>query len=261
MITNKYIDNGKPFDWGRVSDEYAKYRDIYPEEFYRRIHSYGICTKGQRVLDLGTGTGVIPRNMYRFGAQFTAADISPEQIEYAKTLSEGMNIDYICASAEEINFPEKSFEAITACQCYWYFDNRTVSQKAHEMLKDSGKLVFLSMAWLPFEDEIAGKSEDLILRFNPDWSGCGEVRHDIWIADDYLKYFHVKENTTFLCDVPFTRESWNGRIKACRGIGASLPQDAIDRFEKEHMKMLNKYPESFTVKHFCAICIMEKKKL
>ena len=29
-IINKNIDDGTPFDWGRTSSDYAKYRDIYP---------------------------------------------------------------------------------------------------------------------------------------------------------------------------------------------------------------------------------------
>ncbi len=47
-----------------------------------------MCVKGQSVLDIGTGTGVLPRNMYSYGAQWTGADISPEQIEQAKLLGE-----------------------------------------------------------------------------------------------------------------------------------------------------------------------------
>ena len=27
----KDIDNGKNFDWGNTSEDYAKYRDIYPK--------------------------------------------------------------------------------------------------------------------------------------------------------------------------------------------------------------------------------------
>ena len=67
-ITNKNIDGGNTFDWGRTSKEYAKYRDIYPDAFYERILARNLCVKGQKVLDLGTGTGVLPRNMYRYGA-------------------------------------------------------------------------------------------------------------------------------------------------------------------------------------------------
>ena len=32
-IRDKRIDSGKAFDWGRTSKEYARYRDIYPDEF------------------------------------------------------------------------------------------------------------------------------------------------------------------------------------------------------------------------------------
>ena len=67
-IKKRDIDNGKAFDWGKTSKDYAKYRDIYPELFYKKILDRNLCISGQRVLDLGTGTGVIPRNMYKYGA-------------------------------------------------------------------------------------------------------------------------------------------------------------------------------------------------
>lgn len=69
MMADKAIDQGRPFDWGKVSEDYARFRDIYPKEFYERIVERNLCVKGQRVLDLGTGTGVLPRNMYQYGAK------------------------------------------------------------------------------------------------------------------------------------------------------------------------------------------------
>lgn len=44
-IVDKNIDNGNAFDWGRVSAEYAKYRDIYPHKFYDQIVDRGLCVK------------------------------------------------------------------------------------------------------------------------------------------------------------------------------------------------------------------------
>ena len=38
-ITNKNIDGGKTFDWGRTSSDYAKFRDIYPQEFSYLLNS------------------------------------------------------------------------------------------------------------------------------------------------------------------------------------------------------------------------------
>ena len=36
-ITDKNIDDGKAFDWGKTSKDYAKFRDIYPQKFYDKI--------------------------------------------------------------------------------------------------------------------------------------------------------------------------------------------------------------------------------
>ena len=56
----------------------------------------------------------------------------------------------------------------------------------------------------------------------------------------------------------FTKESWNGRIKACRGIGASLSEEAIMQFEKEHKMLLDEIaPTEFTVLHYAAIAVMK----
>lgn len=262
MITDKRFDNGNGFDWGKTSEDYAKYRDIYPQEFYEKIHSMGLCTKGQNVLDLGTGTGVLPRNMYHYGAKFTGTDISESQIKYAKMLSEnaGMDIDYYVRSAENSDFPDNSFDVITACQCYFYFNHKDFAPIGYKMLKKGGNLVFLYLAWLPLEDEVARKSEELILKYNPDWTGCGETRHLISVPQEYLKYFNVSEN--FMCDVdiPFTVDSWNGRMKACRGVEASMSSENVELFEKEHLDMLRKYNQnSFNIKHYYAMLKMTKK--
>ena len=116
-IQNEQIDAGKAFDWGKTSADYAKYRDIYPDIFYQKIADRNLCLKGQKVLDLGTGTGVLPRNMCRFGAEWTGTDISENQIHYAKKLSEekNFNIQYQVASAEDIKFPDHTFDVVTAC--------------------------------------------------------------------------------------------------------------------------------------------------
>ena len=261
-ITDSRIDAGKAFDWGKTSEEYAKYRDIYPEEFYRKIVDRGLCTAGQKVLDLGTGTGVLPRNMYRFGAEWVGTDISPEQIEQAKRLSEsaGMKIDYYASSTEELDLPKESFDVITACQCFWYFDHERVMPKLSELLKPEGKLLILYMAWLPYEDEIAGKSEELVLKYSPKWTGAGETRHPIWIPDVAYRYFKLTDHEEYDVRVPFTKESWHGRMKACRGVGASLSGEELARWDEEHRKLLDAIaPEEFEVLHYAALAVLEKE--
>lgn len=261
-IKNEKIDAGKAFDWGKVSGDYAKYRDIYPDIFYGKIAERGLCVKGHTVLDLGTGTGVLPRNMYRYGAKWVATDISENQILYARELSaECPDIKYLVAAAEDICFPDDSFDVITACQCYWYFDYKRLSPALARMLKSDGKLLLLYMAWLPFEDRIAGESEKLVLKYSPNWSGAGEFVHPISPSEEIYDFFEPVFHEEYLVDVPFTRMSWHGRLKACRGVGASLSPEEIARWEAEHKKLLNDIaPESFSVKHYVSMLELGLKK-
>lgn len=260
-IKDKNIDGGKAFDWGRTSKDYAMFRDIYPQEFYDKIVNRSLCINGQRVLDVGTGTGVLPRNMYAYGAKWTGVDVSENQIDQAEILSKGMDIDYHVMPAENINFPDNSFDVITACQCFWYFNHQKVMPAFFRMLKPQGRILLLYMAWLPFEDEIAQASEKLVLKYSPKWSGAGETMHPISIPPCYEKRFELIYHEEYPLKIHFTRESWNGRMKACRGIGASLTEEEISKWEQEHIKLLNKIaPYEFDILHYGAIAEMKAVK-
>ena len=260
-ITDKNIDGGKAFDFGRTSKDYARYRDIYPQIFYDHILRRGLCRSGQRVLDLGTGTGVLPRNMARYGARWTGTDISENQIEQAKILSQGMNIDYLVSPAEAIDFPAGTFDGITACQCFWYFDHARMAPLLSDMLKPGGYFLILCMDWLPFEDKIAGASEELVLKYSPTWSGAGETVHPIAIPDCYREYFELAYHEEYRLEVSFTRKSWHGRMKTCRGVSASLTEEEIARWEADHLKLLAEItPEKFHILHYAALAELRVKK-
>lgn len=259
-ITNKNIDGGTPFDWGRTSSDYARFRDIYPQLFYDKIIGRNLCIDGQKVLDLGTGTGVLPRNMYRYGAKWTGTDISSNQIAQAEILSEGMKIDYYTAAAEKVSFLDETFDVITACQCFWYFDHEKIMPELFRMLKPGGSILVVYMAWLPYEDEIAAASEKLVLRYSPKWSGAGETMHPIDIPGCYNEKFELVYHEEYPVQVHFTRESWNGRMKACRGIGASLTEKEISSWEKEHRALLERIaPAEFDIVHYGAMAQLRKK--
>ena len=260
-INNKEIDGGKGFDWGRTSEDYAKYRDIYPEVFYTRLIEKGLCVKGQRVLDIGTGTGVLPRNLYKYGAEFIGVDISENQIEQARYLSEkaGLDISYIVSAAETVDFPDNYFDTITACQCYIYFNKDTLFQKMHSILKPSGYFCILYFVYLPNESEIVFNSEKLILKYNPSWSASGATRWIYDLPEEAKGLFEVEEASLYDISVPFTRESWHGRMKTCRGIGASslLPEE-ISSWERDHIEYLESIPESFEIPHFVTMLNLRK---
>ncbi|MCI5730967.1 MAG: methyltransferase domain-containing protein [Eubacterium sp.] len=250
------------FDWGKTSEDYAKYRDIYPDEFYHYIVKLGLCKDEQRVLDIGTGTGVLPRNMYGYGAKWTGTDIAENQIEQAKKLADEseMDIDFFTCKAEDIDFPDDTFDVITACQCIWYLDHEITAPKFARLLKSGGRFLILYMGWLPYEDKIAEKSEEIILKYNPEWTGCGDTVHPVWVPDEYLEFFELVSQEEFRVDIPFTRETWHGRMRACRGVGVSMSTENLMKWEEEHWQMLmNNAIDKFNIKHYISIAELRKK--
>jgi SAM-dependent methyltransferase len=263
MISNKNIDHGRSFDWGRTSSEYAKYRDIYPEEFYKTIVDLGLCIQGQSALDLGSGTGVIPRNMYKYGADWTGTDISEKQISQAIRLAKEskMDINFFVASAENTNLPDNYFDVITACQCFLYFDKAKVLLEISRMLKQDGRFLILFMAWLPFESDIAMNSENLVKKYNPNWTGGGLTRYEVKEPEWSKDLFNCINCINYTVDVNFTRESWHGRIIACRGVGASsLSQEEIEKFKEEHWELMKALPKEFVIPHYVTILDLKAKK-
>ncbi len=263
-MQNPDIDAGRAFDWGKTSADYATYRDIYPSELYERLVALGVGAPGQSVLDLGTGTGVLPRNMYRYGARFTGVDISDNQIEAARRLAAegGMDIDFHAVPAEAMPFAADSFDAVTACQCFIYFDTARLLPALSTVMKDGAPLAIVWMNWLPDESPIAAASERIVLHHNPAWTGGGMQRFPAvapeWAGGSALVFTHGE---AFAVDLPFTRESWHGRMRACRGVGASLTGDDLRAFEDEHWAMLMAdAPERFAIPHYPTIVLLQNRK-
>jgi SAM-dependent methyltransferase len=246
------IDAGREIDWGRTSGDYAQYRPGPPTSLYDKLRAHDVGLPGQRILDLGTGTGVLAREFARRGCRAAGIDVSREQIDAAKELAvaEKLAVDFRVAPAEEPPFDDASFDVATANQCWLYFDLERVIPELRRVLAPRGLLAVTHFSFLPRLDPIARASEELVLRANPDWSGAdwhGKIpARPGWSRDA----FELRAMFWYDEPVPFTRESWRGRIRALRGIGASLAPDEVRAFDERHAELLARIaPPEFTVLH------------
>jgi ubiquinone/menaquinone biosynthesis C-methylase UbiE len=196
------------------------------------------------------------------GARVTAVDIAANQIAAAQALAarEGLAIAFSVGAAEAIDFPSASFEIITAGQSWLYFDAAVMVPKVLRLLTPEGCLVLTHLLWLPHKDRIAQQTEELVLKYNPDWQGAGYKgllpAVFAWARDHFdLRTFHVMQ-----APLEFTREAWCGRLRACRGIGASLAAEEVERFDAEHHRLLEAIaPETFSVLHQMTIHVYVRK--
>jgi SAM-dependent methyltransferase len=234
-------------DWGRVSADYLKFRSGPPASFYERLKEQGVGVAGQRLLDVGTGTGILARTFAKAGAIASGTDLSAEQIERAKEAAarEGLEIDFRVAPSESTPFPARSFEAITANQCWHFFDSEKALAEARRLLVSGGLLVVSDFFWIAARDPIAAATEDLILKYSPRWTGyrwSGELP-----AQPGMK---VASTIAYEEPISFTRDTWRGRLRTCRAIGPSLSPDEVSSFDAEHARLLESIaPERFDVLH------------
>lgn len=246
------IDEGRVIDWGRTTGDYVAHRPGPPVRFYQCLQILGIGLEGQRILDLGTGTGVLARQFARQGSSVCGIDVAENQLDAARDLAhaENLKVEFRAAPAENVPYPDQTFDVITANQCWLYFDASKAISEVKRLLAANGLLVTSHFSWLPRLDPIAQATERLVRKYNPSWSAgdwSGEIPNcPAWATSK----FEVVAMFFFDEDIAFTGETWRGRIRACRGIGAGLSEDEVKRFDAEHKKLLAEIaPPRFTVRH------------
>lgn len=253
--------------FGLTAKDYSSYRYGYPEEIYQRLIQFNIGLPNQKILDIGTGTGYLARGFAKLGAHVTGLEPSFELVIVAKDLDKAQNvsIDYVIGKAEELPFENRSFDIVTAGQCWHWFERNTAAMEVKRVLKEQGKLVITHFDWLPIHRNVVSQTEELILTYNPNWKYADGVGiYPEWLRDVSEVDFKNIETFTFDLKVPYTHEGWRGRIRASAGVGASLSKEKIEQFDKELAEILKlNFPEEILLiphRSFTLICTKNSLK-
>ena len=245
-----------PVDFGRTAADYARHRAGFPEALFARLVEGGVVVAGQRLLDLGTGTGSLARGFARRGLQVTGLDPSHTMLEQARRLDDaaGVTIQYVEARAESTGLADASFDVVTAGQCWHWFERARAAQEVRRLLRPGGRVVIAHFDWLPLPGNVVAATERLIRQHNPGWRGHGGTGlHPAWLGDLALAGFTGLETFSFDQAVSYCHAAWRGRIRASAGVAASLGADAVARFDAEHAALLarDSPDEPLPVPHRC----------
>jgi SAM-dependent methyltransferase len=232
---------GKRIDFGRTAPDYGRFRAGFPDAFFERIAAMGIARPAMRALDLGTGTGTLARGLARRRLSVVALDKSDAMMAEARRLdaAAGVAVEYVCAPAEATALPARSFDLVTAGQCWHWFDRPRAAAEVLCLLKPGGRLVIASFDWIPLPGNVVEATENLIRAHNSEWNLWGGLGiHPYCLRDMGAAGFRALESFSFDVDVPYTHEAWRGRIRASAGVGASMPPERIARFDDELRRLL-----------------------
>ena len=228
-------------DFGRAADDYACHRQGFPESFFDSIARFGLRGPGQRVLDLATGTGQMARGLARRGARVTGLDRAPELLLQARALDRdaGVSVDYQVGLAEETGLGAAAFDWVTAAQCWHWFDAPRAAREIARLLKPQGRILIAHLDWLPAPGTVVEATEALILEFNPSWPYGGLDGLPTHALRDLERAgFHSLELLAYDLPLVYTHQAWRGRIRASAGVAASLPPEAVERFDGRHAQLL-----------------------
>ena len=232
-------------NFGAAAEDYAKYRAGFPESFFDRLIRFGLGREGSAVVDVGTGTGTLARGFARRGAKVIGIDPDERLMQQARRLdaAAGVTVEYRPGTAEQIPLPDASAEAVTAGQCWHWFDGARAATEFARIVKPGGRVVVAHFDWLPLPGNVVEATERLIEQYNPSWHlGGGNGFHLESVPHLYAAGFRDFETFSYDLDVPYTPEAWRGRIRASAGVGASLEPARVNAFDEALARLLE---ESF----------------
>ncbi len=249
----RWDHEGREIDFGRTAADYERFRPGFPDVMFERFFSKGWIASGQRALDLGTGTGTMALGLARRGLEVTGVDIAPELLEVARHRAKDLSfsVRFVERHAEATGLPAGSYDIVSAGQCWWWFDEGAVIREVDRVLVDGGRLIICSFSYLPLDGTVAGATEDLVLEYNPGWPKAGwRGVHPEHVEALDRSGFEQVESFSFTIDVPFTHESWRGRIRTCNGVGSALVSQEVERFDADLAAMLeDQFPGPLNVAH------------
>jgi len=131
-----------------------------------RLVKFAGVRRGQEVLDVGCGTGVVSVTAARMGAKVTAIDLTPELLERARENSQiaGVEVDWREGDAEKFPFHDEAFDVVLSQFGHMFAPRPSLAvAEMLRVLKPGGTIAFST--WPP--DLLVGRMFRLVASYMP----------------------------------------------------------------------------------------------
>jgi SAM-dependent methyltransferase len=133
---------GRVFD--EVADEYDRNRPAYPDALVDRACESAGIGPGERVLEIGCGTGQLTRSLLARGLRVTALEPGARLIRLAgENLRDAGDVELVNARLEEMELPRESYRAVFSASAIHWVDPDLGWQKLADALVAGGTLALI----------------------------------------------------------------------------------------------------------------------
>ena len=133
---------GKVFN--EVAVEYDRNRPTYPDALVDQACAVAGIADGDRVLDVGCGTGQLTRSLLARGLRVTALEPGDQLIRIAEeNLKDAGDVEFVHARLEDIQLPSESYEAVFSASAIHWVDPDLGWRKIADALAPNGTLALL----------------------------------------------------------------------------------------------------------------------
>lgn len=133
---------GKVFD--RVAEEYDRHRPTYPDALLDHACEVAALSAGDRVLEIGCGTGQLTRNLLERGLRVSAIEPGNRLIALARENLENIgDVKFVNARLEDAPLPREHFHAVFSASAMHWIDPDLGWHKAAQALVPGGTLALV----------------------------------------------------------------------------------------------------------------------
>jgi SAM-dependent methyltransferase len=133
---------GKVFD--EVADEYDRHRPAYPDALLDHVCEVAALSAGDRVLEIGCGSGQLTRDLLARGLRVMAIEPGNRLIALARqNLGDTGDVEFVNTRLEDAPLPREHFRAVFSASAMHWIDPDLGWQKAADALAPGGTLALI----------------------------------------------------------------------------------------------------------------------
>jgi len=132
----------------RAAEDYQRTRPVCPPQLFEDLIRLAGLTAGDRVIEIGCGTGQATVPLAERGLAVTAVELGPELAAIARRRLTGFPAaEVVTCSFEDWQPQDAVFDAVVAVNCLHWIDPQLRYSKPHGLLRSGGAMVVAGCKW------------------------------------------------------------------------------------------------------------------